>query len=373
MSSNLIPSQSQTDLDFAPTSAGQVQSWQGTAPESQGVPIARYLSALFRHRWLILGILILGTAAGVYGTRFLKTEYVASASVWLGAGTKSAPAAGPVVSDPLAARPNWIELLTSRGVASSIVNRRRLYITPEKAGDAPLFADFGMGEGFTGGQYELRLDSAKGAYKLLRNEPQDEKSALALVESGAIGDSIGRKTGFLWRPNPALLSTSVTVRFRVVQPKVAVGELQSNLKIRPVPLASSLEFTFTGSDPKRAAATLNVIVDEFIKIASEIQTRNVVDVGRRLKEQFDSAALELRNAESALETFRVNTITLPSDGTILTPGVAATSPSVLQDFYAKKQAADALRGDRIALERLLSEMRRGMFSATAFVPIQSVN
>ncbi len=372
MSSNLIPSRSSSDSDYGLTSPSQPQSWQGTEPESQGVPIARYLSAIFRYKWLILGVLILGTAAGTFGTRFLKTEYQASASVWLGSGTKTA-AAGPVASDPVEARPNWIELLTSRGVASNIVTRQRLFITPEDVGHKPLFADFVIGEDFMAGRYELRLDSGKATYKLLRNESKDEQSALALVESGAIGDSIGRKAGFLWQPNPALLATSGDVRFRVVQPKAAVAELQGSLNVRPVARTSSLEFTFTSSDPRRAASTLNAIVAEFIELASEIQTRNVVDVGYRLKEQFDSAAIALRSAESALETFRVNTITLPSDATVLAPGVSATSPSVLLDFYAKRQQSDALRGDRVALERILSEMRRGAFSVTAFSPIQSVN
>ncbi|MCA1607269.1 MAG: hypothetical protein LC775_17790, partial [Acidobacteria bacterium] len=305
MSSSLVPSGSSHELDTA-QSSGYPQAWSNNAPEPQGVPIARYLSAVARHKWLILGLLVLGTAAGVLGTRFLKPVYQATASVWLGSGTKSA-AAGPVVSDPIEARPNWIELLTSRGVATTIVTNTRLYLTPEQLKDSAIFAGFRIGDGLRNGYYELRIENAGTGYKLLRYEKMEKEGTPSLVESGVVGDSIGSKAGFLWQPSVSLISSVESVAFSVLSPRAAVADLQSRLKVSPVPRTSSLEFRLTGSEPRRTAYTLNTIIDEFVSLASEIQTRNVVEVARRLKEQLDSASVALHNAESALETFRVNT------------------------------------------------------------------
>ena len=84
------------------------------------------------------------------------------------------------------------------------------------------------------------------------------------------------------------------------------------------------------------------ILDEFIATAAELKRRTVTEVGKTLKEQMVRAEKDLRDAEVALERFRVNTIMLPSENTPGTGGGALSQPGdrwLLRDTARIRQRA----------------------------------
>src|SRR2546422_5687836 len=53
------------------------------AEPEEGLDWRRVLSAVLRFKWLIVAVTVVGTAAGVAGTRVLRAAYVAQATIWI--------------------------------------------------------------------------------------------------------------------------------------------------------------------------------------------------------------------------------------------------------------------------------------------------
>src|SRR5690348_5763529 len=95
-------------------------AWQGSGPGyAVGRPAAgeadwldelsRYLRAVRRHKWLVLGATLLSTAAGVVFARLkLQPMVVARASVWIQVpSTRIAREPGPIWSGQLPISSGW--------------------------------------------------------------------------------------------------------------------------------------------------------------------------------------------------------------------------------------------------------------------------
>ena len=98
------------------------------APPSGGgdLGLKRYISALFRHKWMILAVTILGTAVGFGVTRFMQPVYNVTAQVFI-----EQPVAGPAApirSGQLLNKAGWPDLLRSPTVLDSVIRRERLYL-----------------------------------------------------------------------------------------------------------------------------------------------------------------------------------------------------------------------------------------------------
>ena len=62
------------------------------AVDDDKVNWGRYTAALRRYKWLMLLIVLLGTAGGVVATRFLPPIYTAKATIWIeDGGGKTGP------------------------------------------------------------------------------------------------------------------------------------------------------------------------------------------------------------------------------------------------------------------------------------------
>ncbi|MGZ8492567.1 MAG: Wzz/FepE/Etk N-terminal domain-containing protein, partial [Gemmatirosa sp.] len=86
----------------------------GEGEQPAGGELSRVLSALYRFKWLVLGILILGSAAGVLATRLLTPEYQVQSTVLLtGAQGGASQARGPLRDEALLDAQGWIDLLRS--------------------------------------------------------------------------------------------------------------------------------------------------------------------------------------------------------------------------------------------------------------------
>src|SRR2546428_9907965 len=74
-----------------PSTAAPFDTIARYAPPAAGAPrdadalaeLRRYLSAVWRYKWAVAGVTVLGTAAGGAGEMLLAPRYLAGATVWV--------------------------------------------------------------------------------------------------------------------------------------------------------------------------------------------------------------------------------------------------------------------------------------------------
>lgn len=332
-----------------------------------GVPIARYVAAIWRFKWLVLAIVIAGTTAGVFATRLVKSIYQVEGTILVAKPPREGESrVGVIAAPPTMDNRGWVELIRSFAILDTVVVKRALYRTPDKRVDAPLFENFQLADRVRPGRYLLAIDEGGRTYELRTKEG-------VIVESGAVGDSIGRRAGFLWQPPAPLLGRDRTIGFTVSTPRKASIDLSDHLTAQLSERSSFLRLTLTGEDPKEITNTLNFWMTEFERRAAELKKRNIVELRRALEGQLAVAERELANAESALERFRVGVITEPGEpGSPIQAGVQQTQDPVFRKFFNDKLAADSVRREREQLERLIADSRNGRLDETALQAIPGV-
>ncbi len=329
-----------------------------------GLQWGRYISALRRYKWLMLAIILAGSAASVGATRFLKPTYRATATIYIEPPPDDA---GPIRAAELLRSFGWLELLTTGVVLDSVAITQRLYLTPAEPKDSLLFAGFALGEKLIGGRYELQVDEAGKGYTLSRE-------SVGVVESGAVGDSIGRPLGFLWSPPAALLPRGRAVAFNVVSPREAGQRLLANFKtaLNNSQQSNFIRLTLEGPNAAKTATILNAVTTQFVEVAADLKRRKLSILTETLAEQVKYAGEQLAEAESRLESFRVGTITLPTENVPVAAGLQSTQPTVLTNFFNRKIEVEELRRDRTALQGVVARMGTPGFSMDAFQTIPAV-
>lgn len=319
----------------------------GTGPhpddEETGIDFRRYLSALLRHKWLIVAFTVAGTLAGIAGSMFVKPVYEARAAVQL-------PSPGrqwqqnPTGSAPLVDGLGWVELVRSFQVLDEVIRKRKSYLELSIRSDSVHFAAFELGPNYVPDQYNLEL-LADGNLKLTNISG-------TMSETAVVGDSIGRTVGFLWVPTGTMTVRDVV--FRVRSLRDASVALNNNLVSALSRDGSSLRLSLRGSDPVVTASILNDVVSRFIDVATTLKSEKLTTVTRVLGEQLASARTDLQDAETELQRYKVETITLPSDGAVATTaGLTETNPA-RQAFFQLRVDRDVLERDRQSIERALA-------------------
>lgn len=352
-----------------PRQVGNVPAGTGwPRPESgatDGTPRERAVAALRRYRWLIAGIVLVGSLAGLAATRFVNPSYQVQATIWISGETPQGRSTGPIRAEELLNVSAWPDLLRSFAILDTVVREEALYLVPKVAAHQGLFVGFALADSFRPGSYELRVDADRRRYALLL-------ATGAPLEGGAVGDSIGRRAGFRWRPDSAALSAAGEIQFDVVTPREAAVELRDRLAISLPQQSNLLRVSLSGTEPAREAATLNTLIRRFVLTAAHLKRRNHMEFAATLQQQVAYAERELRDAEIALEDFRVRTITLPSEGGPVAGGVEATRDPVLASFFALKIQRDDIRFEQQVLERTLAGVRSGELDPVAFSSIPAV-
>lgn len=337
-------------------------------PPEQGLQWGRYIAALKRYKWLMLGVVMLGTGASVAATRYLRPEYQAIATIFI---EQPPDDEGPIRGAELLRSLGWLDLLTTGIVLDSVAIRQRLYLAVPAQKDTAAFTGFVIGDAFTPGKYRLNVDGTGTGWSLA-----EERAGV--VEQGAVGDSVGRAVGFRWLPRKAQLPANRDLRFTVVTPREAGQRLLANfasLLSNAQPGASGANFirlTLSGPDPARAAATLNDLTERFVQVAAELKRRKLEILTTTLGNQVQYAAAQLKDAETRLETYRVSTITLPTENVPVAAGLQATQPTVLSSYFEQKIQVEELRRDRAALQSVVQRMGSPGFSMDAFQTIPAV-
>lgn len=324
----------------------------------------RGVSALRRHKWLALVIVLAGTAAGIAATRMSSPVYEVHSTVWISNERIDPRNVGPIRIAEVMQQTSWPDLLMSYAILDKVVRKLRLNLQPTRAADSVVFVGFDTDERFRPGTYELKVAESGWQYKLL-----DERGNQ--LQSGILGDSVGRKLGFRWQPTAAALSGRRSIEFTVATPRGAAMELRDNINVRFPRESNLLRVSLTGDDPARITAVMNAMLAEFIAVAAELKKRSVSEAGKALAQQVEVAGRQLAEAEAALESFRVQTITLPSERPAVAGGEAVRDP-VFESFFSQRIESESIRRDRVALESTLAAVQRGQLDPSALWSVAAV-
>ena len=370
MSANLSPALPGPPGALAPLADPGVAPYRPAAPDAEGGPpmeaqLRRAAAALGRYKWLIGLLALAGVIGGVTASRFVDPNYQVQSTLFIPSGPDAAAGAarrGPIQEDQVFTPQGWIGLLRTYAIADSVVLKLALYVEPERAADSTLFRTFQINrQRFYPGEFTLKVDGPRWTLR-------DKVGAVS--EEGVVGDSIGRRAGFVWRPSKAQLGER-TIEFRVRQPREVSNDIIARrLKVGLAEGANLIVMQLSGTAQQRPAETLNAWGDEFVKIATELKAAKVKASTEVLAQQRDQASKTLAEKERAFEQYRVQTINLPSDALAIGPGTGGgvrndpaldnytTSKYQLEDISRQRQqlagVRGAFRGDYVPVEGILN-------------------
>ena len=369
MAGSLTKARAPGEAALEQSSSIPTPAWSFSPPPDESasrVPWARYAAALRRYKWLMLAIIVAGTALGVVATKFMRPLYEVQATIWVSQPeTRQRDDRGPIRSEELVNPTAWIELFKSFAVVDSVVTKMGLYRSLKDPTDSVAFVGFALGKRVRPGSYALTVDRSGGQYALTTDDGIE-------IERAAIGDSIGRKVGFVWAPKAESLPADGSITFDIVNPRdVSVG-LRDGLTATLPERSNFLRVSLTGTSPERMAAILNAWIDEFVSTAAELKKRNLVELAKVLEAQLRIAEGALKRAEGALENLRVRTIALPSEtAPIGRPGETPRDP-VRENFFSQRREYEDIRHERLALENLVRDVQQGTMPADALLSLPPV-
>jgi polysaccharide biosynthesis transport protein len=338
----------------------------GFEPEKANV-IQRYIAALLRFKWIILVLSFAGAAGGIHFARALPDQYMAQATVWVETPPRQGNAAAqPIRSPELLDSFAWVELLESFAVLDPVVREQRLYLSTQSEGADDALSTLIADDTYRAGAYRLTVSPDGAQYALSTSEG-------AMLEEGAVGDSIGRTLGLSWVPPRGSLTANQVIDFHLATVRGVAQTIADRLQPVVVRDVDFLTITLTGTDAQKTANTVNAVAEQFVEVAADLKTAKLEQLSQILKEQLDVAAQNLNQAEIALQTFEVATITLPSDrGTPLSPGLTITQDPVYENFFGMRIEREQLARDREVIRRVLTDARTAPLSVFALEAIPSL-
>lgn len=335
------------------------------APEDAGAnEFARIFAALRRFAWLIIAVTILGTAGGILATRFLHPEYVAGGTIYIEKGR--GPNAGPIQAPQLLSSFNWVELIKTYSVLDPVVRELTLYLRPGKGSTPGLFDGFGLSERFTPGAYTLKVDADGARYSLVN-------AAGLELSKGAVTDSVGREAGFLWQPGPKHLVAGFKAQFTLLTPRDAATQLREALNVSlPNEDGSFMEIGLSGTNPDQIATTINAVQKQFVSVAADLKKQQLRELSALLADQVSQQEQKLRQSESALEAYKVATITQPKEDVAIASGLQMTSNPAYSRYFEQRVEVETIRNERRSIEEILARSADGSNTVDAFQTVPAV-
>jgi capsular exopolysaccharide synthesis family protein len=304
----------------------------------------------------MLAIVAVGSGVGYALTRMVEPKYSVSASIWI---QKATGAAGPIttpglISDAL----SWTDLARSFVVLDNVVSKLGLHIIPEKDADSTVVRDLSPSDSLVPGRYALRVVDEGRSFVLVRRALERGVED-RVVERGGVGDSVGRSVGFHWQPSPEVLRGRSEVVFDVLSPREAAVALSRSLIVTPPSMQGNImRLTLGGTRPVLMARTLNGITSEFVSQAGRLKSENLAAMSEVVDSQLALAKAQLDAAEAALESFKVNTITQPSENTIVTGGPTIAENPNLSKFFTDNITYKQTTRDAEVMAQILADAER---------------
>lgn len=334
----------------------------GFEEEEGGAHLQRYMGAVLRFKWAILALTILGTASGFLAARQVKPQYTAQAVLWIETGrAQGGQQVGPIRPDELLESSSWIELLKTGLVLDYVVREERLFVNAANAADSTLLANLEFDDRFAPGSYILRPDFASRSFTL-------EAGSGAVVQRGEYGDSVGGDLGLRWQPDFERFPRDRAVAFNLSSPREVTLALREQLRAVLDRNGNFMQLMLEGTDPERITSTLNQITDRYVEVASDLKRDRLDELVGILDEQLAYAQERVRETETTLEDFRVETVTLPTErSTPVVPGLQITRDPVFDHFFDMRLELETIRQNQEMIRRVV-----GSSDPTAYEALGSV-
>src|SRR5687768_12649713 len=171
-------------LDYA--TQPEAGPWQSDGSEGGGSGLKRYFAALWRFKWLFPVAIVVGGGVGYFLSKRVELEYMVESTVWI---DRSNSDKGPIAEGKLFDAGAWLDLLKSFAVLDYVVVQEKLFLQHD-GGNAGLYAGLSLKDKFRTGEYRVSL-SRNRSKVILENRA-------GVVDSAAIGDSLGLKAGLAW-------------------------------------------------------------------------------------------------------------------------------------------------------------------------------
>ena len=337
----------------------------------------RYLAAVRRFKWLVLLLAVVGLGGGVLASRYMRESYDVQAMILI---ADQSNMGGLGQTNPLFVANQWKENFLSYKIIQPVAEARRLYIIGPKSVGAPLpapgpsgpdkdlFNGFAMDpQRFLAGSYQLQISKDGQTWDL-----QHEGSRVK--ESGAVGDSVGRRFGFLWVPTIEKRWYGTSFSFDMQTPREAADQIRENLNVSVAARAARfMTLKYSAAEPREAAATLNSLMKRFVDEASSQKHKNLILEAVTLDSQMTQATAALRAAEGALQSYKVKTITKPRDNLPVAPGLAQTSPQGFATYIGQRDHVTELRRQREDLADAMKKAKSGQPIVDDLRAIPAVN
>src|SRR2546429_7322726 len=267
----------------------------------------RYLRSVRRHKWLVLSLTLFATAAGIELSVYaLPPNYAARATVWIQVPAHQARDEGPIWSGHLPISSGWIDLIRTNIVLEEVARRERLYLV-NISGDSAALTSFAIKERVRPGTYLLAVDTVGTGFTLTGD-------AGAVLERGAVGDSIGAALGFAWVPPEGVLLAGHRVEFTVTKHAEAATRLRRELKVSSDMDGNFLRLELTGPDAGGGTGTGKAVASRFVAAAAGLKRDNLTQLTGILGAQLEQAQARLRGAGTAPPRVRVTAVTEYAEG-----------------------------------------------------------
>jgi multidrug resistance efflux pump len=133
-----------------------------------------------------------------------------------------------------------------------------------------------------------------------------------------------------------------------------------------------LSLRLVGTKAQRPDATLNAYLDQFVALATELKKRELVQRAETYNAQLKETQARLSQTEGELESYRVGTITLPSEGTPVAPGIDMTRDPTFNNYFNKRLQLGSLERDRAEIERVARLINGGASDANTVNRLLSI-
>jgi capsular exopolysaccharide synthesis family protein len=334
--------------------------------EGGGLNLGRIIAALLRFKWLIIASFGLGIAGAYVAYRSIQPEYRVDGAIWVTIDERAVMPGGPIAQSGLLQQTAWIDLLRSYAVLDPVTLQERLYI---RVSDdyRHLFQDFELGPRFRPGRYTLEVTENRRQWNLFTEEGVQ-------IAAGTPGDSICLEMcGFRWAPPASALLPEMDFNFQVIRPRDASRSLSEQLMARMDRQGNFIRMTYTGTNPERIASILQSVMEQHVEVAAELKRGKLVELTVILEEQLASVRQELEDAENQLESFRVQTITLPAEESApISAGLDQTRGPVFNEYFNRRLELDAIIRDRARLAAVLDSIPANGVRVESFELIPAV-
>jgi len=345
--------------NLAPSGLG----WSGT-PTTSSASLGSYLNSFLRHKWLILFCSLLGGGAAYLIWTQVQPTYQVDGRMWISNNSDVMGGdRGPIVTGELLRASSWVDLMRSRAVLDTVVLQERLYLRASEPENSRLIESIQLAADLQPGSYRLELSDDRSSMALYRGR--------TLVDEASVGDSIGQRIGILWRPAPEYLRSGAPVNFQVIHPTTASATLMEDIDARVDAAGSFIRLEYADIDPYRATLVINRIMERTVAKAAELKSANLDEQVAVLERQMAFVSNDLASAETALETFKIETITLPSEqNRAIQAGLQMTRDPVFEAYFDMRVQEEQTRIDRERLEQVLASFPTSGISeaSLAFIP-----